>query len=337
MADRPEAGGIAVPALKPRGRGFSELRHRLPLETYVAGLTALLWIALGLATPFFWTVGNVTNILRQVSIASIIAFGELFSIVLAGIDLSVGSVAGLVGIVFSMLLTGGVPIIAAALVGLAAGLLIGVINGLAVDRLGIPAFIVTLAGLQGFRGLALLLSGGMTIAGMPEALHLVSDTFVLGVPTLFVVMAVIGLCSDYLLRFTRTGRYMYAVGSNIEAARRVGISITMVTLVAYGLSAGFAAIGGMLLVARLSMGTPTAASGYELQAIAAAVVGGASLFGGRGPIMGCFIGSLLFTTIGNGANLLGVDPFWQMVIEGLLIATVVYLDNIQKRRRAGLN
>lgn len=336
MADQPTTSSVTIAPDERARSGLSELRHRLPLETYVAGLTALLWLILTFATPFFWTLGNITNILRQVSIASIIAFGELFAIVLAGIDLSVGSVAGLVGIVFSLLLTGGMPIIAAAAIGIAAGALIGVINGLAIDRLGIPAFIVTLAGLQGFRGLALLLSGGMTVAGMPDGLQLISETTILGVPTLFVVMAVIGLCSDYLLRHTRMGRYMYALGSNIEAARRVGVNITAVTLVAYGLSAAFAAIGGMLLVARLSMGTPTAASGYELQAIAAAVVGGASLFGGRGTIVGCFIGSLLFTTIGNGANLLGIDPFWQMVIEGLLIAGVVYIDNVQKLRHAGL-
>jgi ribose transport system permease protein len=334
------AGGTAAdPALAAPGggrAGFGGWRHRLPVETYVAALTLLIWVLLALASPYFWTVGNITNILRQVSIASVIAFGELFSIILAGIDLSVGSVAGLVGIVFALLLAAHVSVALAALASLALGLLIGVVNGLAIDRLGIPAFIVTLAGLQGFRGLALLLSGGMTIAGMPPALHLIADTSVLLVPTLFVVMAVIGAVSHFMLSATRIGRYMYAIGSNAEAAQRVGINVTVVTLVAYGLSASFAAIGGMLLVARLSMGTPTAAGGYELQAIAAAVVGGASLFGGRGSIVGCFIGALLFTTIGNGANLLGVDPFWEMVIEGLLIAAVVYLDNLTKLRRAGL-
>jgi ribose transport system permease protein len=128
---------------------------------------------------------------------------------------------------------------------------------------------------------------------------------------------------------------MYAVGSNIEAARRVGINVTRVTLVAYGLASVFATAAGMLLVSRLTMGNPNAGFGSELQAIAAAVVGGASLFGGRGTVVGCFIGAILFTTIGNGANLLGVNSFWQMVIEGLLIAAVVYLDNLQKRRASG--
>ncbi len=273
--------------------------------------------------------------MRQVSTDAIIAYGELFAIITAGIDLSVGAVAGLVGVVFAMMLAGGIPIPLAILGALGLGLLIGVVNGLAIDKLGIPAFIVTLAGLQGFRGLTLLVSGGMTIAGMPAWLGLISRTAIFGVPTMFVIMVVFGIGSQYLLGATRVGRYLYAVGSNVEAARRVGISVTRVTLLAYGLAAVFASVSGMMLVARLTMGNPNAGTGAELQAIAAAVVGGASLFGGRGTIVGCFIGSVLFTTIGNGANLLGVNSFWQMVIEGLLIAGVVYLDNVQKRRQAG--
>lgn len=316
-------------------RSFDDLRHNLPVETYVAAFTVLIWVMLALISPYFLTSGNIFNIFRQVSINAVIAYGELFTIILAGIDLSVGSVAGLVGIAFAMLLAAGVPILLAVIAALLLGFLIGAINALASDRLGIPPFIVTLAGLQAFRGLALLLSGGMTISGMPDAIGLIASTSILRVPTLFWVMLLIGGCSHVLLRYTRLGRYMYAIGSNAESARRVGINVTLVVLVAYSLSAIFASIGGMLLVARLSMGTPTAATGYELQAIAAAVVGGASLFGGRGTIVGCFIGALLFTTIGNGANLLGVDPFWEMVVEGLLIAAVVYLDNIQKRRQSG--
>ncbi len=312
------------------------LRRHLPVETYVAGLVLVTWAALAVLSPYFWTSDNITNILRQVSIAAIVAFGELFTIILAGIDLSVGSVAGLTGIAFAMMLSGGMPIVAATLLALLLGFVIGAANALATDRLGIPPFIVTLAGLQAFRGLALLLSGGMTIAGIPDPVSEVANASVLRVPMLFIIMIVIGLGSHIMLRYTRLGRYMYAIGSNIESARRVGINVTVVTLAAYSLSSVFAATGGMLLVSRLSMGTPTAATGYELEAIAAVVVGGGSLFGGRGTILGCLIGALLFTTIGNGANLLGVDPFWEMVVEGVLIAVVVYIDNIQKRRRIGL-
>jgi len=190
--------------------------------------------------------------------------------------------------------------------------------------------------LQGYRGLALLLSGGMTIAGMPSGLQRFSLSSVAHIPTLFLLMAAIGFGAHFLLAYTRLGRYMYAIGSNAEAARRVGIRVINVTTIAYALAALFATISGLLLVARLSMGSPTAATGSELEAIAAAVVGGASLFGGRGTILGCFIGALLFTTLGNGANLLGINSFWQMVIEGLLIAFVVYFDNLQKRRQVGM-
>ncbi|HUA78008.1 MAG TPA: ABC transporter permease [Acetobacteraceae bacterium] len=319
------------------GSFLVELQHRLPLETYVLALTVLVWVLLAIFSPYFWTAGNITNILRQVSIDAILAFGSLFPIILAGIDLSVGSVAGLSGVVFSMLIAdAGQGLLVAFIATMAMGVVIGVINGWAIDRLGIPPFIVTLAGLQGYRGLALLLSGGMTISGMPAGLQAFSLSSVAHVPTLFLLMAVIGLGAHFLLAYTRLGRYMYAIGSNAEAARRVGIRVIHVTTVAYALAAGFATLSGLLLVARLSMGSPTAATGSELQAIAAAVVGGASLFGGRGTILGCFIGALLFTTIGNGANLLGVNSFWQMVIEGLLIAFVVYFDNLQKRRQAGI-
>ena len=311
------------------------LRHHLPVETWVALCTVLLWIVLAVVSPYFLTTGNIFNIMRQVSVDAIIAYGELFTIITAGIDLSVGSVAGLTGVVFALTLTSGINVIAAVLLTLLLGVIIGVINGLGIDKLGIPAFIVTLAGLQGFRGLTLLVSGGMTISGVPNSLNLVANTSILGIPTMFVIMVLFAIGSQYLLGATRMGRYLYAVGSNIESARRVGINVTKVTLLAYGLSAVFATVSGMLLVARLTMGNPNAGYGSELQAIAAAVVGGASLFGGRGTILGCFIGSILFTTIGNGANLLGVNSFWQMVIEGLLIAAVVYLDNVQRRRASG--
>lgn len=314
-----------------------ELQHRLPLETYVLALTVLVWVLLSIFSPYFWTAGNIANILRQVSIDAILAFGSLFPIILAGIDLSVGSVAGLSGVVFSMLIANaGLGLVAALAATLATGIVIGVINGWATDRLGIPPFIVTLAGLQGYRGLALLLSGGMTISGMPDSLQAFALSSVFHVPTLFLLMGALGFISHFVLSYTRLGRYMYAIGSNTEAARRVGIRVRHVTTIAYALASLFATISGLLLVARLSMGSPTAATGSELEAIAAAVVGGASLFGGRGTILGCFIGALLFTTLGNGANLLGINSFWQMVIEGLLIAFVVYFDNVQKRRQAGV-
>jgi ABC-type xylose transport system permease subunit len=221
--------GALAKAQEPGARVsiFEGVRHRLPLETYVLGLTVLVWILLAIFAKYFWTTGNITDILRQVSIDAILAFGSLFPIILAGIDLSVGSVAGLSGVIFSMLIAdAGQGVLVALVVTVIVGLIIGMTNGWASARLGIPPFIVTLAGLQGYRGLALLLSGGLTISGMPAGLQKFALSTVLHVPSLFLLMLAFGVAAHFLLAYTRTGRYMYAIGSNIESARRVGIKVT---------------------------------------------------------------------------------------------------------------
>ena len=316
------------------GRSMKALLQRLPIETYVVTFTVALWIALSLTAPNFLTENNITNLMRQTSIAAIVAIGVMCTIVIAGIDLSVGSVVAFCGVAFAQLCGHGLGLAAAAAITVLAGLAVGLINAVAIGRLGIPAFIVTLAGLQVYRGLALLLSGGMTVGGLPSNVKdFARGTAVL--PNLFWTMLVVGLVFHYVLRYTRTGRYLYAMGSNAEAARRQGINTFRITLTAYVMSSGLAALGGLLLVSRLSIASPSMANAYELQAIAAAVVGGASLFGGRGTVLGAVVGAVLFTTMSNGAVLLSVDPFWEMVLEGLLIALVVYLDNLQKRRQSG--
>jgi ribose transport system permease protein len=316
------------------GGSLRPLLRRLPIETYVISFTLALWIALSIATPNFLTENNISNMMRQTSIAAIVAIGVMCTIVIAGIDLSVGSVVAFCGVLFAQMCAHGLALPIAAVITLLAGLMVGISNAFAIGRLGIPAFIVTLAGLQAYRGLALLLSGGMTVGGLPAGVKdFARGTVVL--PNLFWAMLAVGLAVHYLLHFTRTGRYLYAMGSNAEAARRQGINTLRITMVAYVMSSGLAALAGILLVSRLSIASPSMANAYELQAIAAAVVGGASLFGGRGTVLGAVAGAVLFTTMSNAAVLLSVDPFWEMVLEGLLIALVVYLDNLQKRRQAG--
>jgi ribose transport system permease protein len=278
----------------------------------------------------------VANIMRATAIAAVIAVGVLCTIIVAGIDLSVGSVTAFCGVLFAQLCAHQIDLPWAVLLALLSGIAIGTINALAIAKMRIPAFIVTLAGLQVYRGLALLISGGMTVGGLPSNVKDFARGETFGLPNLFWAMVAVGVVIHYLLRYTRSGRYMYASGSNAEAARRQGINQTGVTILAYVLSSGLAALAGILLVSRLSIASPSMANAYELQAIAAAVVGGASLFGGRGTVLGAVAGAILFTTMSNGAVLLGIDPFWEMVIEGLLIALVVYLDNLQKRRQAGV-
>jgi ribose transport system permease protein len=311
------------------------LIRRLPVETYVVTFTIVLWIILSTTAPNFLTENNISNMMRQTSISAIVAIGVLCTIIIAGIDLSVGSVLAFCGVLFAQFSARHVDVSLAVAITIVAGSIVGLVNALAISALGIPAFIVTLAGLQVYRGLALLVSGGMTVGGLPPNVKDFArgDTF--GLPNLFWAMLVVGVVVHYLLSYTRTGRYLYAMGSNAEAARRQGVSTRRITIVAYVISSGLAALAGILLVSRLSIASPSMANAYELQAIAAVVVGGASLFGGRGTVLGAVVGAVLFTTMGNGAVLLNVDPFWEMVIEGLLIALVVYLDNLQKRRQTG--
>jgi ribose transport system permease protein len=317
----------------PRPRGGARGAPRV--QVVVFGLTALLWIVLSLTSPYFLTGGNVLNILRQVSIGAIIAIGETYTVIIAGIDLSVGGLAAFTGIIAAKMMAANGAVWPAVLVSLLVGAAAGVLNGVAVFNLGIPAFIITLAGLEGYRGGALLLSQGLSIANLPVSFTEFALDSTLGLPNLFWVLVCVIAVFGFMLHRTRTGRYLYAMGSSLEAARRAGVSVREMTYIAYGVSGFLAALGGLLLVSRLAVGAPTMAEGYELDAIAAGVVGGASLFGARGSVLGTFIGALLFTTIGNGTNLLGVDPFWQMVMEGVLIAIIVYVDNIQRRRYSG--
>jgi ribose transport system permease protein len=312
------------------------LLRRLPVETYVVSFTVALWIILSIVAPNFFTENNISNMMRQTSVAAIVAIGVLCTIVIAGIDLSVGSVVAFCGVLFAQMFAHGFDLPVAVLMTILSGLIVGLINALAIGTLGIPPFIVTLAGLQVYRGLALLVSGGMTVGGLPPSVKEFARGTTIGLPNLFWAMVAVGIAVHYLLRFTRTGRYLYAMGSNAEAARRQGINTLRITIVAYLMSSGLAALASILLVSRLSIASPSMANAYELQAIAAAVVGGASLFGGRGSVLGAVVGAVLFTTMGNGAVLLDVDPFWEMVLEGLLIALVVYLDNLQKRRQSGV-
>lgn len=310
--------------------------QRLPVETYVVSFTVFLWVVLSLIAPNFLTGDNISNMMRQVSISGIIAIGVLCTIIISGIDLSVGSVAAFCGVLVAQLLSHGFGIPLSVVLTVLAGVLIGALNATSVSKLGIPAFIVTLAGLQVYRGLALLISGGMTVGGLPPNIKEFARGTVFYIPDLFLTLIVVAIVIHYLLSFTKTGRYLYALGSNSEATRRLGIPVFRITLLAYVLSSGLATLAGVLLVSRLSVASPSMANAYELQAIAAAVVGGASLFGGRGTVLGAVAGAILFTTMSNGAVLLDIDPFWEMVLEGLLIALVVYLDNLQKKRMSGL-
>lgn len=303
----------------------------------ISGLPVLFILVLGLSltTDTFLTGTNLDNLGRQVSIYAIIAIGQLLVILTAGIDLSVGSVVGLSGVltaklVFETTSTG--SIVVAILVGLLAGLIAGTINGVLVAFLKMPPFIVTLGMLGIARGVTLLLTGGRTIQPLPQGFQEIAGGSFLNVANLIWITLIIAAVVGFALRRTVWGRYVYAVGSNAESARLSGVPVRAVLVSVYALSGLLASLGGILLASRLGNGVPTAGTGYELQAIAACVIGGASLFGARGTALGALLGALIVGVLNNGGTLLNIDPFWLQVAIGALILIAVGLDQLQSRQ-----
>lgn len=295
-------------------------------------LLALMWILLAFGTRSFWTYNNITNLLRQGAMTAILSIGETFVIITGGIDLSVGAIVGFTSVIIAWLLTHGFPIWIAVVLTLAIGVAIGTFHAFGVTRLGLPPFIMTLATLTALRGIGLLITNGATISVTNDQFTGFSRGNFLFVPNLFWMVIIVAVPGYIFLHQTRFGRYLFAVGSNKEATRLSGVNTTRILYVAYILSATCAAFVGILLAARIGIGNATQAEGWELQAIASSVIGGTSLFGAIGSVHGPLIGAFILATINNGANLLNVNSFWQLVITGALIIVIVYFDGLRRRK-----
>ncbi|AJD39878.1 ABC transporter permease [Rhizobium mongolense] len=296
------------------------------------GLLLFLWILLGIVTVSFWTPLNISNLLRQGAMTAILALGQTFVIITAGIDLSVGAIVGFAGVILAWLLQAGVPVWASILITLLIGVGIGAFHGFGIVKMGLPPFIITLATLTSLRGIGLLITNGSTINIVNEPFTNFARANFLGVPSLFWMVILVAVPSFVFLHLSRWGRYLFAVGSNREAARLSGVRVDGMIYLAYILSATFAAFVGVLLASRIAIGNATQADGWELQAIASSVIGGTSLFGAIGSVHGPLIGAFILATINNGANLLNVNSFWQRIITGLLIIVIVYFDQLRRRR-----
>jgi putative xylitol transport system permease protein len=330
------------------------------LGRYGVGIALLLIVVVGaVAIPGFFTRGNLTTILLHVSINAILALGMTFVIVTAGIDLSVGSVLALAGVLTAGTLTSGAVLDAvgvggavalALLVGIGVGLAAGAFNGAITAWLGVAPFMVTLASMTIARGMARLVTGGVPIGFPPaddprfrtkvaalDALHALGGGRIpvpglpRGFPVPALVMIVLAVLAAFVLTRTRFGRYVYAVGGNEEAARLAGVPVRAVKLAVYGIAGACAGLAGLLLVGQLRSGGPDAGMLYELNAIAAAVIGGASLFGGIGTAWGAVVGALLIGVLNNGLDLLGVQAFWQEIVKGGIILLAVLFDVWTKR------
>ena len=277
-------------------------------------------------SPSFLTGPNLLNVLQQSSINACIALGMTLVIISGGIDLSVGPVAALSAVLGAAMIVAGVPYILAIAGALCIGMLCGFVNGALIAWGGLQPFIVTLGGLSLYRALALIFTGGQPIFGLPDAFRAMTNGTLMGVPNPVVIVAVLAICAWVILNKTPLGEYFMAVGGNPEAARIAGVPVTLTKLAAYMISGLMAAVAAMILVGRLGAAEPTMGTLWELDAIAAAAIGGASLMGGRGSIIGTLIGCVILGTLRNGLTLLNVQAFYQLLATGIIIIVAMLID-----------
>ena len=319
---RASAGGRAFAAL---GRGVNEL-------TIVVAFVAIA-LFLSLTMPSFLSTANLLSILLATSLIGIVAVGETFVIVTGGIDLSPGSVVGLTGVLTGMALHAGVPVAGAVAAGVVLGAACGAFNAVAVTLLGMNPFIVTLAVLAMARGLAFIVTGGNTVFGFDDAFDNIGGGNLGVVPIAAIITLSVFVVAWVVLSRSVFGAEVYAVGANRPAARLAGIPVGRTLAAVYIIAGALSGLGGVVLTGRLDSAQPIAASGLELNAIAAVVIGGASLFGGKGSMLGTLLGVLIIGLINNGLTLANVQPFWVQFIQGAVIFAAVLLDSLNQKRR----
>lgn len=303
-------------------------------ESFIFIVFFALVIILTILKPSFIQPKNLVNILKQASINGILSFGMMFVIISGGFDMSVGSTVAFSGILAALLGRGSLPLIVPLIVALIAGLAVGILNGTGVAVGDLPPFIMTLGSMTAVRGLALLISDGKPITGISEAYKSVAASSILGIPMLAVFLIVVIIICSFVLAKTVYGRRVYACGGNLQAAKVAGINTTMIRISTFAIAGLLAGLSGFLMTSRVTIGQPTAAESYEMDAITACVVGGVSMSGGVGKPWGVIIGTLLITVIANGLDILGVSSHWQKIVKGLIIVLAVLIDVKGKSKKA---
>jgi len=316
----------APPASGTQGLMFSARQFGTVIGLVV--LCAVLWIL----TPHFLTVSNLLNVVEQTSINAVVAVGMTFVILSGGIDLSVGSIVALAGVVLGTALQGGQTLFVAVPLALAVGLVCGLGNGALVSWGGLPPFIVTLGTMSIARGAALLFTEGRPVSGFDASFRTIATGRVGFIPAPVIVMALVYVVAHFALTRTTFGRYVYAIGGNEEATRLSGVPVRFHKTMIYGVSGLMSAVAAVVLTARLNSAQPIAGMMYELDAIAATVIGGTSLMGGDGTLGGTLVGALIMGVLRNGLNLLGVSSFLQQIVIGGVIVVAVLLDTVLKRK-----
>ncbi|HEY3894476.1 MAG TPA: ABC transporter permease [Pseudonocardiaceae bacterium] len=319
----------------PLALGWRDRVRSAVSQLAAAGAVVVLFGYLSFASGAFLSTSNLLNIGVQSAVVAIIAIGMTMVIITAGIDLSVGSVAGLSGVLGALMVVDyGLPVPLAIAGGAVIGAIAGVVNGVLVTQAGMAPFIATLGMLSVARGLAYIVTDSVAVSGAPEDFKLLGQGKLGALPVPILALAIVALAGHFILTRTRLGRYSYAMGSNVEAARLSGIPIKRYLTIVYIISGALAGFGGMIAASRVDSGQPNFGIGLELDVIAAAVIGGASLFGGEGKIIGTLLGALLIALIRNGSVLLDINTFYQQVIIGVIIWIAVFWDRYRRRRAA---
>ena len=290
----------------------------------------ILCIVISLITPRFLSIANIKNVLTQVSVNAVIAIGMSFVILTGGIDLSVGSILAVSGAVAASIIKSTGNVFLAIIVALAIGSIIGLINGALISKGRIQAFIVTLATMTIFRGVTYVYTNGTPISSLGQSFSGIGNKMMLGLPIPVIFMVIVFGIAFYILSQTRYGRYVYALGGNEDSARLSGINTDKIKTLVYVLSGAAAALSGIIVTSRIGSASPNAGVGFELDAIAAVVVGGTSLSGGEGSVVGTIIGALIIGVLNNGLNLINVSPFYQAIVKGLVILLAVMVKNKNK-------
>ncbi|MDY0125561.1 MAG: ABC transporter permease [Anaerolineaceae bacterium] len=304
---------------------------QIPVESGIFLALVLLILAFTILSPYFFTTQNFSNILIQSAITIVIASGATLVIASGGIDLSVGSVLCLSGILMAMSVKAGLPAWLSILLGLSAGVLMGAVNGFLIGVVKITPLIATLASLSVIRALAYIITDARPIYGFPMSIRVFGTGYLGPIPYAFILAVVVALLLLLVIKRTRIGRYTLAIGGNEEAARLSGVNIWKTKIVIYALAGLCAAVASLILTARLNAAEALAGSGMEMEAIAAAVIGGASLAGGVASIPGTIIGAILMATLKNGLTLMSVQPYFQQLTIGIVIVAAVFIDKIRKR------
>lgn len=303
------------------------MQKLLPFFTLI-----ILFIALAIASPNFLTATNLSSVVRQTAVINIVALGMTLVMIAGGIDLSVGAILAIGGLAGTLAMAHGYSITTGMILGILAGTACGVANGAMVTGLNLNPFIVTLGTMGMFRGFALLMTNGLPVHEIPPSFSYLGEGNLLGVPFVLWILLFCAVVMHVILEHTRLGRYSFAIGSNPDAAHYAGVPVKFHTVVVYGIIGLLTGLAGMIEASRLMTGQPTGGMGYELTAIAAVVIGGGSLRGGEGSVVGTLIGAFIMGLLSNGSDLLGTNPYWQQVVIGAAIIIAVAVDEFRKKR-----